>query len=136
MLDVGAPNIDQCPCPESPMSASHIVKIAIHDDGDHGNDEEQRFTCYRTAEWPRLFNGVIDVDLVPIRRGNEIRKITFGFPREAGKIIRVYLICCDEAVEEFSSNTFRNRAPERPGAIGAGSRDAFGASPARAPSQH
>jgi Tc toxin complex TcA C-terminal TcB-binding domain len=100
MVDGSCPEIEGCPCPEEKVCASHVVRFTNHPDDDDCGCGERHINCYTSAEWPRLYHGLTDAGLRPFRRDRCIRPITFCFPEEAGEIVRAYLFCRYETVEE------------------------------------
>ena len=98
-FDRSCPEHEACPCPERKTSASHRIEFRTRTDG--GSDcIERSFDCVADTEWRMLYQGVANADLRLSRRDRESREIEFCFPKQTGEILRVYLFCHYEKVDE------------------------------------
>jgi hypothetical protein len=61
------PEGEACPCPERKTSAAHRIEFRTRADG--GVCMERGFDCVADTEWPRLYQGVANVDLRLSRGG-------------------------------------------------------------------
>jgi Tc toxin complex TcA C-terminal TcB-binding domain len=100
MLERECPEITACPCPEEKVRARHVVKFKNKPVDDDCGCGERHISCYASDEWPRLYHGVADSRLRPFRGDRFPRPITFCFPEECGEVVRAYLFCRYEVVEE------------------------------------
>jgi hypothetical protein len=95
-----APSTESCCCPEPDAFGTHVVTFR-NCSGPAGRDgERRRLICRAAAEWPRLYSGMIDADVMPFRKGREPRDIEFKFPEEIGDIVHAYLFCRYEPVSD------------------------------------
>jgi hypothetical protein len=93
------PEHEFCPCPEHKRSASHRIEFDAR--REHETDRDASFfSCYAADEWRGFYSGVVDVEAEWFRRGHESHEFRFRFPKEAGEIIRVYLLCRYEMFDE------------------------------------
>lgn len=101
MLERSCPEPDGCPCPEAKVPAAHVVQFnACHHDRKR---EERTFTCHAAREWPGLYTGTIGAGLSPFRKVGDFCDIAFCFSNYSGEIVRAYLFCQYETVEECCS---------------------------------
>jgi hypothetical protein len=100
MAERHCPEIENCPCPEKDETASYLVKFTTHPDDDDCGCAERRFTCFASVEWPKFYYGITEVGLRPFHRGHGARPIRFCFPEHAGEIVRAFLFCRYETVDE------------------------------------
>jgi len=100
MNDRCCPEIEACPCPDKKVCASHVVKVTNHPDDDDCGCGERRVTCFASEQWPKLYCGTIETGLRPFCRDRSVRPFTVCFPEEVGEVVRAYLFCRYEAVEE------------------------------------
>jgi hypothetical protein len=114
MHDRSCPEIEDCPCPEEKVRASHDVKFTNHPDDDDCGCGERRVTCLACEEWPTLYRGTIEMGLRAFRRDRPVRPVTFCFPKEVGEVVRIYLFCSYEVVDECCEKT---RPAHRPSAL-------------------
>jgi hypothetical protein len=97
MPDHRAPQAEQCCCPEREAFGSHVVTFQNCADPLH-RGEEKHIVCCAAEQWPRLYSGMVDVDLFPFKRGKESCEVRFGFADEIGEIVHAYLFCRYEPV--------------------------------------
>jgi hypothetical protein len=72
--------------------------------------------CHAAAEWPRLYSGMVDAEILPFGRGHESCELFFDFPEEIGEIVRAYLFCRYEPVGARVPATSRNQ-DSKPGGL-------------------
>jgi hypothetical protein len=90
-----------CCCPEREAVGSHVLafRTGMAEGDDCGTGHSDRsLVCRSAAEWPRLYSGMIDAEMLPFARGRDHCELCFGFPEDVGKIVRVYLFCRYEPV--------------------------------------
>jgi hypothetical protein len=56
-------------------------------------DNPVRVSCIQSEEWRDLYYGLIDTEIGPIGRREARPEIEFRFPRDAGEVDTVYLLC-------------------------------------------
>ena len=107
------PETEGCPCPNSRVAGSHIVRFASHDNERERKCDELEFPCFSTVEWPRLYSGLLDVNLRHSRRESEGCDISFRFSETLGEIRRAFLFCKYEVIEECCPTTNEVEFPQR-----------------------
>jgi hypothetical protein len=113
-----APQADQCCCPEHDAFGSHVVTFQNCTDPSR-RGEAQHIVCRAAEQWPRLYSGMTDVDLLPFRRNRESCEVRFGFADEIGEIVHAYLFCRYEPVHECKTAAARHAArPTKPATRG------------------
>jgi hypothetical protein len=101
-----------CCAPEKEAFGAHVVELRAgmvgtgvsRDDG-----SSARFVCRAAAEWPRLYSGMIDVEILPFRRDRESCEVRFGVPKDVGEIVQIYLFCRYEPVSAYAAASPRVR---------------------------
>jgi hypothetical protein len=102
-----APQAEHCCCPEEEAFGSHVV--TLHECADPSRrDEAKRIVCRASEQWPKLFSGVIDADLLPFQRSKESCEVKFGFTDDIGEVVRAYLFCRYEPVREYGTPVSRH----------------------------
>jgi hypothetical protein len=104
------------PCcrPEKEAFGAHVVTVrtgtagtgASRDDGCAGS-----IICRAAAEWPRLYSGMIDVEILPFRRDRESCELCFRVPETVGEILQAYLFCRYEPVSTCAPAEPRDHDP-------------------------
>ena len=107
--DARVPQPDHCCCPEHEAFGSHVVTLQHCVEPAH-RGEEQHIVCRAAAEWPRLYSGMIDVDLFPFQKARDSCEVRFGFADEIGEIVRAYLFCRYEPVDPCKRTALRPAA--------------------------
>jgi hypothetical protein len=110
-FDRSGPEREACPCPERKITASHRIEFRTRTKGG-GDCMERSFDCVADTEWRMHYQGVAEADLRLSRRDRESREIEFCFPKQTGEILRVYLFCHYEKIEECCTNS--GAAPRSP----------------------
>jgi hypothetical protein len=103
MGDRTCPEFEGCPCPESKMAAAHMARFVGRDDRHGRKPEEKAFRCFSTSEWPRLYSGMVDVELPLPRRESDGCEISLGLSHPPDEIRRAFLMCQYEVVEDCCS---------------------------------
>jgi hypothetical protein len=103
MLDHACPEPGPCPCPQRELCASHKVELSVCAKGDEREEEASSFNCYSAEQWRGFYTGIVDSKTEPLRREHESCEMRFSFPKEAGEIVRVYLFCHYELIDECCS---------------------------------
>jgi hypothetical protein len=85
------PEAASCCCPQREAFGGYTVTFQADDQGG-------RLDCRAAAEWPRLYSGMIDAEILPFGRGHESCELCFGFSEEIGQIVHAYLFCRYEPV--------------------------------------
>lgn len=75
-----------------------------HHEDHYRHDEDRRHIehdvdCVASAEWPRLFHGVLDVPLEPLRRRGDRKLGVFHFPKTHNRISRLWLVSEFKAID-------------------------------------
>jgi hypothetical protein len=76
---------------------------------------EHHFRGFATAEWPRLYSGVVDVDLPMRRRDGGGCELSFTFHAPCGEIRRAFLMCEYEVIDPCCASAKDDDAHERSG---------------------
>jgi hypothetical protein len=111
MLKRHCPEIKNCPCPEKETTASYVVRFRTHRDEDDCECGEPRFTCVASEEWPKFYCGCTRISLRPFRHGCGPNPVSFCFPESAGEIVRAFLLCHYEVVDECCEARRRDHIP-------------------------
>lgn len=94
--------------PEAEPGAHHRVAFLVNAGlpGDRDEETVHDVDCIASAEWPGLYHGMLDLPLGPLgQRGNHDLG-TLAFPRSAGLISHVFLVCQYEASRRKSDARF------------------------------
>lgn len=100
---VECPEIEGCPCTHADLRDSHLLEVTVdHADDDCGCDDEDELeiTCVTSADWPKLYHGVAEVDIGPIDSCHKHRSLTLSVNRHARKMTRAFMLCRYEAACE------------------------------------
>jgi hypothetical protein len=85
------PKPGDCHCQREHEADCRLVGFSS---GDHRRDDgTTRVACVRTDEWPDLYYGVFETALGPVGRRGAHPGIAFTFPRDAGEVESMYLLC-------------------------------------------
>jgi hypothetical protein len=100
-----------CAC----IQSGHVVEVTSHHRHDAGGDcecEEVDVRCVAGGQYSGLYHGVTEARLGPVHDGRR-SQVTFEFPRSAGDISRIFLMCYYEAPPRDcgASTTSRRDAP-------------------------
>jgi hypothetical protein len=99
-----------CCCPKREAFGAHMVTFQGRT-GEAGASRAEgasgSLVCRAAAEWPRLYSGMIDVEILPFGRGRDSCVLNFGFPNDIGEIVRAYLFCRYEPVSARAPTTPR-----------------------------
>ena len=74
---------------------------------------EHHFRCFATAQWPRLYSGVVDVDVPMPRRDAEGCELSFTFHAPCGEIRRAFLMCEYQMIDPCCASAKDDEAHER-----------------------
>ena len=97
------PEIEGCPCAHADLRDSHLLEVTVdHANDDCGCDDEDELeiTCVTSADWPKLYHGVAEVDIGPIDSCHKHRSLTLSVNRHARKMTRAFMLCRYEAACE------------------------------------
>jgi ssRNA-specific RNase YbeY (16S rRNA maturation enzyme) len=97
-----------CCCPEREAFGAHVVTFragTARAEASRDGSDVGRLICRAAAEWPRMYSGMIDIDILPFGRGRESCELCFGFPENVGEIVQTYLFCRYEPVSACASAT-------------------------------
>jgi hypothetical protein len=137
MAALECPEFEGCPCPESRPQASHRATLVArparreherkhererkHEyerkyEREHEHERrEHHFRCFATAEWPRLYSGIVDVDVPMRRRDADGCELSFTFHAPCGEIRRAFLMCEYEVIDPCCGSAKDDDAYERSG---------------------
>jgi hypothetical protein len=100
--DRTCPEQGACPCPERHIRASYRIGSEVR--GEDRGHCDKFFTCTSDIDCDGLYKGVLDVDFGRFERDPCERELELEFPAGTGEILRVYLLCHYEIVDERSSD--------------------------------
>jgi hypothetical protein len=107
------PEFEGCPCPENRPQGSHMATLVARLGRCEHEQTEKRFPCFATAEWPRLYSGVVDVDLPMRRRDADGCELSFTLHAPLGEIRRAFLMCEYEVIDPCCGSAKDDDARER-----------------------
>jgi Tc toxin complex TcA C-terminal TcB-binding domain/Protein of unknown function (DUF2934) len=88
--DCARADSEGCPCPPAREPAAREIEF-IHGDGDERLAEHLR--CLASERSPRMYCGMLDVELGPLGREDRSNEFELRFPHDAGRLERVFLLC-------------------------------------------
>ena len=103
------PEQGACPCPERRIRASYRIESEVRGE-DRGHCDEF-FTCTSDIDCDGLYRGVLDVDFRRFDHEPRERELELEFPVGTGEILRIYLLCHYEIVDECCAEA--TVAPDR-----------------------
>ncbi len=78
----------ECPCCSDPSAAHHELVLRRRD------EDERRFECVVSDEWPTLYHGIVDgLCIGPLAGRRERAEATLWFPERLERIEAAYLLC-------------------------------------------
>lgn len=88
--------------------------------GEHGHNGERcvQMRCVKSCDWPRFYHGAVDVTLAPLGKTDRGRRATLLFPRELGRIERVFVFWRYRGLPTDFSRGVSNREGREPYADG------------------
>ncbi|MEO6921017.1 MAG: neuraminidase-like domain-containing protein [Collimonas sp.] len=93
------PEIDACPCAHDDVQDCQLVEVMIdHADDDCDDASETEINCVTSAEWPKLYHGVAEVDIGPIRHGRKHHSVTLTLDHDVSRLKRAFILCRYETV--------------------------------------
>jgi hypothetical protein len=111
-----------CCCMEKEAFGAHVVTFCAEAAGmgvSRHDGSAASLVCRAAAEWPRLYSGMTDIEILPFNRDRESCELRFGFPETTGEIFQAYLFCryepgsaCAPAPQRDHDKTYE-RSPHR-----------------------
>jgi hypothetical protein len=99
---------EDCCCPQPEAFGAHVVIFRDCLDRSREHGRANTLICRAAAEWPRLYSGMAEVDMMPFGKPSERNEVVLEFPDDIGDITHAYLYARYEPVQNC-----RPAAPDR-----------------------